>query len=833
MNQNKILLVEDELVITTYIKSLIEEKGYKVIDIAKTGNEAITKAKELQPDVILIDISLKGNIDGIEAVKHIKETCDIPFIYITGNTEPYTFQKAMETNPVGVITKPLREDELFTLIKSAILKNKIKTKFKWSIPNYKTIFDNMKSGVAVYQAVNDGEDFVFVAFNKASEKIEKISADEVIGKKVTTVFPSVKELGLFDVFQRVYKTGKPESLSTTKYEDERIRGWRDNYVYKLPDGEIVAIYSDETAKKQLEEKVNRQNEMFNNIAELSPTAITVVEKTGKIIYANKYAQKLLGITKSEINRIEYNSPEWNISDFYGNPYYDEKLPFNIIMRTKDKVYDVRHAIHIEGQGRKYLSINGAPIFNSNGKIEGIIFNIEDITEKVVTEEALQKKNEELHIMNEQLRETNEEFESTNEELKASLDELEYMNNQLLNNKIKLKKRLRELSCLYKISKMIDKHSHNLKRICKDTANIIPELFKKNLNIHTKISYKNKSVKSNKFPYNTNDKHNNLQLIHKKDIFLEHKNIGKIEIFYDNELELDDNDEELITQDNKIILSLIAERLTRIIERIKVEKQLKKEKHFIRDITDNIPVLVSYMDKNKKYKFVNNTYKDTFKPSAKIINNTIENVLGDNYTDEVKENINKVLSGETAIYEMKRKVHNEVRNYKVNYIPNIVRGEVIGFYAMIIDITESKKSKYLLKEINNKLQRSESRYKAVVEDQTELVIRFLENGILTFVNETYCKYMNKTKEELIGRSFLKFLSEDEIREFEKHHEKLSIDNPFIKYKTNKTIDGKIIWFEWIDRIISDEDNNIIEYQGVGRDITKEVIAFDKLRNSVKE
>ncbi|MCK5437553.1 MAG: PAS domain S-box protein, partial [Desulfobulbaceae bacterium] len=128
---------------------------------------------------------------------------------------------------------------------------------------YKELFDTTLSGVAVYDAVDDGNDFVFKEFNRAGEKIEGVKREDIIGKRVTEVFLKVKEFGLFDVFKRVWETGKPENYPVSMYKDERIAGWRENYVYKLPSGEIVAVYDDITDRKQDEEELletNRQLE---------------------------------------------------------------------------------------------------------------------------------------------------------------------------------------------------------------------------------------------------------------------------------------------------------------------------------------------------------------------------------------------------------------------------------------------------------------------------------------------------------------------------------------------------------------------------------------------
>lgn len=128
---------------------------------------------------------------------------------------------------------------------------------KHSEAEYRAIFENIKSAVAVYNAVDNGENFIFKDFNKAAEQIEQIKREDIVGKKVTEVFPGVVEFGIFEVFQRVWKTGKPEKHPVSIYKDERIKGWRENYVYKLPSGDIVAVYDDLTEIKQYEEELEQ------------------------------------------------------------------------------------------------------------------------------------------------------------------------------------------------------------------------------------------------------------------------------------------------------------------------------------------------------------------------------------------------------------------------------------------------------------------------------------------------------------------------------------------------------------------------------------------------
>jgi two-component system CheB/CheR fusion protein len=117
---------------------------------------------------------------------------------------------------------------------------------------YHSLFDTISSGVAVYRAVEDGRDFTFVDFNKAAEEIEQIEKAALIGKRLTEVFPGVADFGLLEILREVWRTGEARRHPLTFYQDDRISGWRENQVYKLPSGDLVAVYDDRTAQKETE-----------------------------------------------------------------------------------------------------------------------------------------------------------------------------------------------------------------------------------------------------------------------------------------------------------------------------------------------------------------------------------------------------------------------------------------------------------------------------------------------------------------------------------------------------------------------------------------------------
>jgi|GEM_PF-354643 len=123
MSRARILIVEDEGIIAQDIQSTLEKLGYEVPAIAVVGEEAIEKAAELQPDLVLMDIVLSGGMDGVEAATHIRERLHIPVIFLTAHSDSATLQRAKVTGPYGYIVKPLVERELRIGIEMALQKH--------------------------------------------------------------------------------------------------------------------------------------------------------------------------------------------------------------------------------------------------------------------------------------------------------------------------------------------------------------------------------------------------------------------------------------------------------------------------------------------------------------------------------------------------------------------------------------------------------------------------------------------------------------------------------------------------------------------------------------
>ena len=118
---------------------------------------------------------------------------------------------------------------------------------------YRELFNNISSGVAIYEVRENGADFVFKDFNKAGERIDGDKREDLIGKSLLEVRPGIKEFGILDAFKKVWETGIPAHFPVAHYKDARLSQWYENFVYKLPSGEIVAVFDNVTDQKRVEE----------------------------------------------------------------------------------------------------------------------------------------------------------------------------------------------------------------------------------------------------------------------------------------------------------------------------------------------------------------------------------------------------------------------------------------------------------------------------------------------------------------------------------------------------------------------------------------------------
>lgn len=161
MSKTNILIVEDESIVAKDIQHSLKKLGYTVVGICSTGEDAIRTAEELKPDLVLMDIMLKGDMSGIEAAAQIREKYNLPVIYLTAYADESTLSKAKVSEPYGYIIKPFKEIDLHTSIEMAIYKHEKETDVKKERDFLYSIVENKES-----------KDIIFVKSNSRLVKVK-------------------------------------------------------------------------------------------------------------------------------------------------------------------------------------------------------------------------------------------------------------------------------------------------------------------------------------------------------------------------------------------------------------------------------------------------------------------------------------------------------------------------------------------------------------------------------------------------------------------------------------------------------------------------------------
>ncbi|HPJ95869.1 MAG TPA: PAS domain S-box protein [Syntrophales bacterium] len=255
-----------------------------------------------------------------------------------------------------------------------------------NLERFQALFENMKSGVVIYQARNNGKDFVIVNMNQAAKMIEKVDKT-VIGKSVVAAFPGVKTFGLFEVLRRVYRTGKAEAYPATFYEDKRVRGWRENYVFKLPSGEVVAVYDDVTPQKKAEAALRDSEERFRNTFEQAAVGIAHLDLRGAFLRVNQRYCDICGYSAEEL-----------LPKTFQQITHSEDLEIDLQQARRL----ARNEIQTSAHEKRYLRKDGSVIWvnvtaslarSPDGKPLYFISVVEDISKRKDAEYALRQSEE--------------------------------------------------------------------------------------------------------------------------------------------------------------------------------------------------------------------------------------------------------------------------------------------------------------------------------------------------------------------------------------------------------------------------------------------------------
>ncbi|WP_281283056.1 PAS domain S-box protein [Leptospira fletcheri] len=184
-------------------------------------------------------------------------------------------------------------------------------------------------------------------------------------------------------------------LSSESYREKIKHRFEEFEIFHLRTiGEVI---SNAIERRRKEEELRAERDLLAGIMNTSVAAITVLDPDGSILYANPSAEKVLGLSLEDLRQRKYDSKEWKPTSLDGGPWKPEDQPFTRVMTSKEAVFDVRHAIEDSNGLKKYLSINGSPIKNEEGRITSLVFLVTDITDSLLAERALKESEENLRL----------------------------------------------------------------------------------------------------------------------------------------------------------------------------------------------------------------------------------------------------------------------------------------------------------------------------------------------------------------------------------------------------------------------------------------------------
>ncbi|MBI5680661.1 MAG: PAS domain S-box protein [Methanobacterium sp.] len=380
MANNIILLVEDESIEAMDIKRTLELYGYKVPYVASNGEEAVRKALEIMPDLILMDIVLKGEIDGIEAASKIKEL-NIPVIYLTAHSEDSTIQRAFVTEPYAYILKPFDAKELKFAVELAIYKHESNKKISESEKSYRTLSENLQ-GIVYRVSLRENGNMYF--FNDRVTEMTGYSPEELKHGEVCSIDPliiSEDKENVINTVKNAIKSGKffvvdyriKNKDGSIKYFRERGKPvYGDDGKPLYIDGVIFDVTETNNYKLELEKSYKLWKDTFNAIEE----GICFIDKNGIIKQCNSAMEALLEKPSNEFMEKKC----WEI--VHGTDEPPENCPVVKMWKSKK-----RESLEMSING-EWFKETADPILDDKGKLTGAVHIFTNINERKEAEEAL-------------------------------------------------------------------------------------------------------------------------------------------------------------------------------------------------------------------------------------------------------------------------------------------------------------------------------------------------------------------------------------------------------------------------------------------------------------
>lgn len=377
MSTTKILVVEDEVIVAKDLQNRLRKLGYCVPAIAASGEEAILKAAEAIPDLVLMDIRLRGEMDGVEAAREIHSRYDIPIVYLTANSDTLTFERVKSTKPQGYLIKPFKERELYSTIELTLARYHMERKLREHQQWLETILNSIGDGVIACDRSR-----LITFMNPIAETITGWTEQEAFGQSTTEVFKIVhaetrraiahpinevllsgRVVGIPENTLLISKNGSEipidDSISPIKDENNAVSG-------------VVLVFRDISERKQAQAALYRRQQEFKALVENAPDAISRFNSQLRYVYANPAIEELTGISATTV--IGKTNAELNMPETFC--WVWEKNLQEVFRSKEENEFEFKL---LGVNGTKYYQARLVPEISSNNTVESVLSISRDIT----------------------------------------------------------------------------------------------------------------------------------------------------------------------------------------------------------------------------------------------------------------------------------------------------------------------------------------------------------------------------------------------------------------------------------------------------------------------
>ncbi len=399
MVKAQILIVEDDNIVVLELRDRLQGLGYAVVGVASYGEEAIAKAAEMRPDLVLMDIRLRGAMNGVRSADEIRARFDIPVVYVTAYADEATLQRAKATEPYGYLMKPFESRELHAVIEMALHKHRLETGLRESEEKYRRVVQQSSDAIVLTD-----EEGAIIEWNPAAEQITGLRQAEVLGRPIWDMqFQVLPEEQRSPTRYEQIKTMVLDLLGTGhapwlhRLEDaemQRPDGTRrtvqtSGFVIPTDQGfRAGSVIRDITERKRAEEALQESEARYRQQVEYAPAGIYEVDmRSGKFLSVNDVMCEYLGYSREELLTMDISSLLTDESSKQlGTERIAKRLAGEAVLET------VEYKLSRKDGGVIWGLVN-ARVRYEDGKpavAEAVAY---DITERKRAEEALQRREE--------------------------------------------------------------------------------------------------------------------------------------------------------------------------------------------------------------------------------------------------------------------------------------------------------------------------------------------------------------------------------------------------------------------------------------------------------